>query len=71
VRKLAQKCSTFYCYFVLTPQHNIKTFFFYIRGESVFCAVQFTVPVLLGFTVLKTFRCARKKIGKLATDEHP
>jgi len=34
---------------------EIKDFLFYKHGESTFCAVQFTVPVILSFTFHKKF----------------
>jgi hypothetical protein len=59
-----QKCSTFSCYFVLTLQQKVRNSFFYIRGESVFSAAQFTVPVFLGFTFHKTLDF-REKVANL------
>ena len=41
----------FFCVYTWTER---KHFLFYMHGESAFPAVQFTVPVILGFTVHKT-----------------
>jgi len=51
--------------FVLTPHQKVRNFFFYIRGESAFSAVQFTVPFSLGFTFHKTLELRRYKVADL------
>ena len=64
-----QKCSTFSSYFVLTPQQKLRTFFSYIRDESAYSAVQFTVPVFLGFIFHKTLEL--RGLEGFAIDEPP
>ena len=48
--------------FVLTTQQEVRILFFYIRGESAYSAVQFTVPVFLGFTFHKILEFREKKV---------
>jgi len=55
-------------YFVFTSQQQVRTFF--SISESAFCAVQFTVSVILGFTFHKTSEF-REISGGFAIDEPP
>jgi hypothetical protein len=64
VRKLATKLFDFLL-FCARPEQKVRTFFFYIPGESAFCAVQFTVPVFLGFTFHKTLELRGYKVADL------
>ena len=52
-------------HFVFTSVQKVMIFFFYIRDESAFSAVQFTVPVFLGFTFHKTLELRGYKVADL------
>ena len=54
---------------MLTPQQVVRTFFFFIRGETAFSPVQFTVPVFLDFTLYKTLELRGIKSGGFTKDE--
>ena len=58
----------FSSYFVFTPQQQVR--YFFSISESAFCSLQFTVPVIFGFTFHKTLEF-REKSGGFAIDEPP
>jgi hypothetical protein len=60
-QKLATKMFELSLFCVFTPKQIVRNFFFHIRGEGAFSAVQRTVPVLLDFTFHKTLELRGKK----------
>jgi len=52
-------------HFVFTPVQKVMIFFSCIRGERAFSAVQFTLPVFLGFTFHKTLELRGYKVADL------